>query len=166
MTLADYIRALIFELGASDPAGFIRLQEVVGARAARIELDEEQVVAVFAQGGLQLEPAVSFTVEGSGGTDSATVLDLLDGNVEVSTAILDGSLRLTGDCDDIGRICLAIEILLSASARSPELQRLADQFRSSHRSARRAREGVAWYPFAPSASEVGLLQRLDLSPDS
>jgi SCP-2 sterol transfer family len=165
MTLGEYIRDLVAALGRSDPAGSARLREVVGARAARIELDDEAVEVVFANGELQLRTRVGFPVDGTGRTDTATVLDLLDGKLEVSTAILDDRLRLAGDCEDIARMCVAIEILLAASARSPELQALATDFRASHRAATRRSEGVAWYPFSPPASELSLLDRLDLLQD-
>ncbi len=165
MTLADYIRALIRELGSSDPAGLARLKEIVNGRTARIVLDEEAVEIAFVNGELRTGPAFRFAVDGVGETDSATVLDLLDGKLEVSTAILDDRLRLAGDCEDIDRICLAIEILLSASARSPELQALAADFRASHSAAAQRREGVAWYPFSPAAGELSLLKSLGLLPD-
>lgn len=164
-TLGEYIRALVHLLGQDAPQDLIRMREVVGSRAARIELDNEVAEVVFIDGDLRVQPGLGFGVEGTGSTDSTTVLDLLDGNLEVSAAILDGRLAMTGEADDIARICVAIEILLNASARSPKLQRLAARFRHQHASSTARTEDVAWYPFAPSASELDLLHRLDLLPD-
>lgn len=165
LTLSEYIAALVNVLAADDPAGFARMRDIVEARAARIEVDDEAVEVIFVAGQLHLAPNLSFPVEGSGSTDSATVLDLLDGHLEVSTAILDGRLRLLGESSDIARMCLAIEILLNASARSPRLQALAERFRREHGGMhQRSRYSVSWYPFACSDSELALLGRLDLLP--
>lgn len=165
LTLGEYIAALLDVLAADDAASFARMREIVEARAARIEVDDEAVEVIFVAGQLHVAATVGFPVEGSGSTDSATVLDLLDGNLEVSTAVLDGRLRLFGGADDIARICIAIDILLNASARSPRLQALAERFRREHRATPQLSDyNVAWYPFACSNSELALLNRLGLLP--
>jgi hypothetical protein len=165
LTLGEYIHALVAALAQDDPQGLDRMREVVGSRAARIELDEEAVEVVFLNGELRVQPLLGFSVDGTGSTDSATVLDLLDGNLEVSAGILDGRLSLTGDPENIARICLAIETLLNASARSPELQKLAAHFRHQHHAPSRRSEEIAWYRFALSPNELSLLKRLDLLPE-
>lgn len=165
LTLGEYIVALVDVLATDDPVGFTRMREIVEARAARIELDDEAVEVIFVAGVLRIAPNLGFAVDGSGSTDSATVLDLLDGNLEVSTAVLDGRLRLRGDAEDIARMCMAIEILLSASARSPGLQALSERFWRERGGTRQAsRYSIAWYPFACSDTEFALLNRLGLLP--
>ena len=57
------------------------------------------------------------------------VLDLLDGYLEVTDAILSGRLRAWGAVQDIVRMFSAIEIILDASSRVPTLQALAERFK-------------------------------------
>jgi hypothetical protein len=140
----------------------------VGSRRARIRLGDESVdveldaeeLRVMAPGG---------EVDGAGETDRQTVLDLLDGYLEVGDAILDGRLRVEGDVDAIGRMFTAIEILLDASARDPALQQLARDFRNDPgleppgRPTPGSRE-EPWYPSGVGPLEAALLERLDLLP--
>jgi hypothetical protein len=172
-TLGEYIEALISTLGAAQPAALARLREVVGDKEARIVLDDEAVDVVFEHDHLQVRTALNNANEGAranvGTTDSATVLDLLDGYLEVADSILDGRLRISGAPEDVIRMFVAIEILLDTSPRSPALQGLALTFRAERRE-RRASPTPAtrrsWYPFACKANEYELLARLDLLPDA
>jgi hypothetical protein len=169
-SLGQYIAALIRVLGAEHPAALARLRNVVAGLRARIILDEESVDISFPPDGLRVEPASDITpVDGWGATDSATVLALLDGVIEVGDAILDGRLRVTGPLQEISQMFLAIEIILDASSQTPGLQALADLFR-----AEKAEHGwikapgverPLWYPFPGTARERELLSRLDLLPD-
>ena len=166
-TLGQYIAALIAALAAAQPAALIRMRQVVGDRRAHIALDDETVVVFFAPDGLRVEPSDSqAAVAGEGATDSATVLDLLDGRLEVTAAILDGRLRVVGSAAEIVRMFQAIEILLDASTRTPLLQALADRFRRERQTARRSAasggQSYTWYPFASDESERALLAQLDL----
>jgi putative sterol carrier protein len=166
-TLAEYVEALIEALRNDDPGGLSRMRELVGARAARIELDEEAIEVVFIQGALRIASKLDFAVDGTGSTDSATVLEILDGELEVSAAVLDGKLRLFGEAENIARMCSAIEILLNASVRSPTLQSLASRFRRERETDGAkvdARYPIRWYPFASTETELHLLSRLDLLP--
>ena len=166
-TLAEYVEALIEVLRTDDPGGLSRMRELVGARAARIELDEEAIEVVFIQGALRIAPKLDFSVDGTGSTDSATVLEILDGELEVSAAVLDGKLRLFGEAENIARMCSAIEILLNASVRSPRLQSLASRFRRERETDGAKvdeRYPIRWYPFASTETELHLLSRLDLLP--
>ena len=129
--LADWIRELV-EACELDPAGGgRRLREVVGTRRARIALDDE-VVEVALQGStFEIGPAQhTIPVDGTGATTSATVLALLDGELEVSEAFHDGSIEATGHRQAVVRIFAAIEILLDASTRVPAMRRLAAEFRT------------------------------------
>jgi hypothetical protein len=156
-------------LGQADPAALDRMRRTVGHRRARIRLDDEAVDVWFdPDGGLRVgEPAGE--VEGEGATDRGTVLDLLDGYVEVTDAILDGRLRVFGAVDEIARMFAAIEILLDGSARAPALQRLARDFRDDPARrppgppVRRSR-ARPWHPTGPDADELALLARLDVLP--
>ena len=172
-TLGEYVEALISTLGATHPSALARMHEVVGDREARVILDDEAVDIVFSNGYLEVRPVpanpdIAGVLRGGGITDSATVLDLLDGYLEVADAILDGRLRVFGKPEDVLRMFLAIEILLDTSSRTPALQALALRFQSE-RGARRASPTPAtrgsWYPFACKTTERESLARLDLLPD-
>jgi len=162
-SLAEYVSELIERLGAADPPALQRLRTVVDGRRARIVLDDEAVDVMFAGEKLRVEPAGSGPFDGLGVTDRATTLELLDGYLEVSEAILDGRLDVTGTVDDVERMFLAIEVLLDVAARAPALQDLAGDYRSDPcREPRRS--PPAPIPAASADSERGLLERLDLLP--
>ena len=156
-------------LGEADPAALERLRQTVGGHRARLRLDAEAVDVRFDPDGLRVEEPAGEPVDGEGETDRATVLDLLDGYLEVTDAILDGRLRVTGAVDEIARMFAAIEILLDGSARAPALQRLARDFREDPGRAppaapqRRSRSGP-WHPSGPGDAELELLARLGLLP--
>ena len=170
-TLAEYLQLLLARLGAGEPAAAVRIREVVGARRARITLDAESADIFFAaDGSFHAEPPVG-AVAGTGTTSRAVVLALLDGYEEVTTAVLDGELELTGTVEDVAAIGQAIEILIDASTRVPPLQELARDFRDDPcRPSPPARVGgpplrrTPFYPDPPDPRERELLRRLDLLP--
>jgi hypothetical protein len=168
-SLGEYVAELIGRLEASEPAAVERMREIVGARRARIRLDAEVVDVVFgAEGSLRVEDP-SGCVDGEGAVDRQTVLDLLDGYLEVTEAIVDGRLAVTGETDAIGRMFVAIELLLDGSTRVPALQTLARDFcddpcreprrRRSERASRRP-----WHSTESDPAELSLLERNDLLP--
>jgi hypothetical protein len=124
-SLGEYVAALVGRLGEEEPALLARLGEVVGARCARISLDQETVEVRFRAGRVVVTEPTIGEADGEGGTDRYTTLDLLDGRLEVTDAILEGRLWAKGEVESVVRIFLAIEILLDGSTRNPELQRLA-----------------------------------------
>jgi hypothetical protein len=153
-TLGEYVAALIAALGRAHPSTLARMRLVVGRRRARIILDDEAIEVFFdPEGRLHVLPAPEGDgVDGEGATDTATVRQLLDGDVEVSGAVLSGRLRVVGSDADVVRMFTAIEILLS-ERRAPFFQPTADFGR------------VSWYPFGSASAELLLLARLDLLPD-
>jgi len=167
---------LIDVLGDEHPALLHRMRAIVGDRGARITLDDESVKVRFGPSGLEVEPiglspargSDTGPVDGWGETDSATVLALLEGVLEVSDAILDGALHVTGPNDAITSMFLAIEVLLDASPRTPRLQALAESFQNERKALRSlAPPGLRrpdWYPFPTSRFEAQLLEQLDLLP--
>ena len=166
MNLAEYIQALIGALRTTHPVAFDRMCEVVGTRKARIILDNDGVDVWFDRGHLRTRSASNKrAIHGTGQTDSLTVLDLLNGYLEVNTAILDGRLEVRGKTEDVSRIFVAIDILLDVSPRSPALQELAWQF-EAERGTRAARWRVAQRetsgPFSDREAHDRLLARLDL----
>jgi hypothetical protein len=162
-TLAEYVEELIHRLGGADPVALERMRTVVDGRRARIVLDEEAVDVTFAADGLRVEPAGAAAADGEGTTDRATTLELLDGYLEVTDAILDGRLDVTGTVDDVERMFLAIEILLDVAARAPALQDLAADYRADPcREPRRAPPPPR--PEPTGDSERALLDRLGLLP--
>lgn len=174
-SLGQYIGALIEWLGVTDARAWNRLRQVVDGHRARIMLDGEVVEVGFAPDGELLidEPATGSIVAGEGATDTATVLGLLDGHLEVNDALLDGRLRVTGPAELVATMFMAIEILLDASSRGPGLQTVARAFRHDpcHDAAPRpapaylAHEASAWSPDYLSGSQQELLRRLDLLAD-
>lgn len=170
-TLGEYVAALVAELGRAHPSALARMRLVVGGRRAHIVLDDEAVDVFFdGEGRLHVMPAPGEgEADGSGMTDSATVLMLLDGELEVAAAVLGDRLRVRGTDDDVVRMFAAIEILLDAAARTPSLQALADRFVSDRGDRLDAVSSgiqrLSWYPFGPGPSELRLLARLDLLPE-
>ncbi len=167
--LADYIHELVARLAAADPAAAARLRKTVGDRRARIRLDDESVHVRFRGHELAVREARRGKVDGEGATDRQTVLDLLDGWIEVKDAILDGRLDVHGSPEDVHRIFVAIEILIDASARTPALQELARDFRTDPCREARGRPRPAtrrtpWFPPRPAPNEAQMLARLDLLP--
>jgi len=170
-TLGEYVAELVRRLGEADPAALERMRRTVGSRRARFRVDDEAVDVWFEpDGGLRVEePAGHREVDGEGEADRGTVLDLLDGYLEVTDAILDGRLRVFGAVDEIARIFAAIEILLDCSARAPALQRLARDFRDDPAreppaAPQRRSRGGPWHPAGPDGAELSLLARLGLLP--
>lgn len=170
-TLGEYVAALIAELGRAHPSTLARMRLVVGRRRARIVLDDEAVEVFFdAEGRLHVLPAPAEDgVDGVGTTDTTTVLRLLDGELEVSGAVLGDLLRVRGKDEDVVRMFTAIEILLDASPRTPALQSLSAKFTGERRGRfvppSSGSGVVSWYPFVPDTAELQLLARLDLLPD-
>jgi hypothetical protein len=168
-SLGEYVAELIGRLAAAEPAAVERMRQVVGARRARIRLDAEVVDVVFgADGALRVEEP-SGRVDGEGATDRQTVLDLLDGYLEVTEAILDGRLAVAGETDAIARMFVALELLLDGSARIPSLQDLARDFREDP--CREPRRGPSmrarprpWHATGSDPAERSLLERNDLLP--
>jgi hypothetical protein len=162
LSLAEYVAALVAALADEDPAGAERLRAIVGHRRARISLDAEKVVVGFPNGELEVTEDGADPVDGWGATDGQTVLELLDGYLEVSDAIAQDRLRVQGKLDGVVRMHHAIELLIDAGVRGPALQALADRFRADPCRPPRRPPDLA----APAAadSERPLLARYDLLP--
>jgi hypothetical protein len=164
-TLAEYVTELIGRLGDADAAALARMRAVVDGRRARIVLDDEAVDVRFGGDALVVEAAGGGAVDGEGVTDRAATLELMDGYLEVTDAILDGRLDVTGTVDDVERMFRAIEILLDVAARAPRLQDLAADYRADPCRAPR-RSPPPPPPAATGESERALLERLGLLPDA
>ena len=166
--LVDYMADLVERLEASDPSAYRRLRHVVGGRRGRVVLDADRVDARFGPAGLIAQTSTGGPGDGEGATDRETTLDLMDGYLEVTDAILDGRLEVSGSVEDVARIFLAVELLLDVSARSPSLQALAQECRAGVARGgrpRRASRGRDWHRAVPLERERTLLERLDLLPE-
>lgn len=169
MTLGRYISELITGLRDCDPEAYRRMCHVVGERTARIQLDAECVYIRMRDAVLTIESiAPRVPPDGEGATDFTTVCALLRGDLEVSEAILDGSLVVHGDIEQINRMFQAIEILLDASPRCPLLQRLSQQFTAEAPRCDPAANStrLTWYPFPVNPAELNLLEHHGLLPDT
>lgn len=172
--LGEYITELVRRLAEADPGAFRELRATVGARRARISLDDETVTVAFDGDRLLVGDGAVEAVEGEGSTDGHCVADLLDGYVEVSRAVLDDRLRVRGGVEDVAAMFAAIEIILDVSARSPTLQSLRRDLRAdpgrTPRPPRLPGEVEPWTHWKSGTvthDEAGLLARLDLlAPDT
>jgi hypothetical protein len=158
--LGAWITALVGGVAAAEPDAYQRLVAAVGSRRARITLDDETVVVAMSGGALTLLPPDTDLVDGEGATIRAVVLAILDGRLEVSDAVREGSIFARGDVDSVGRIFHAIEIILDVSARSPDLRAIAGRFQAEAAGAPRARTGPA-----DRSAETDLLRQLGLLED-
>lgn len=177
-SLEEYVEELVRRLDEGEPRLGDRIREVVGARSAAVGLDEERVLVRFRDGELAVRPVEEppADVDGRGWTDRRTVLNILDGYLEVTTAILDGRLRARGPVDDVTRMFRAIEIFLDGSTRIPPLRRLADSYRDDpclppppsfderHPTPDATPPDAPPFPGRPGPRERELLDRLDLLP--
>ena len=132
-TLAQYLELLLGRLGEADPAGVARIREIVGPRRARITLDEESVDISFEGDRFVVQPPAAAIVSGSGATTRTVVLDLLDGFREVTAAILDGDLELTGTVEDVSAIGQAIDVLIEAAVHVPQVVAELDRWHAVHK---------------------------------
>lgn len=170
-SLGGYIEAIVTTLASHDATAIARIRRVAAGQRARIMLDGEAVEVTFQRDQLRIEPAGPGPVDGTGQTGRRTVLDLLDGRLEASVAILDGLIRIDGTPDAVAAMLLIIEIVLDASPRNAALQLLAREFitdpssRQAYIPGERSRQpSTAWYPIARTPGEDGVLARLDLLP--
>jgi hypothetical protein len=170
-SLREYVHELIARLGHADRGAVTRLHSVVGERRARIVVDSEAVQARFLGGELRVTDAGLDDDDGVGVTDRDTVLDLMDGYVEVSEAITTGRLQMIGSVENVERMSIAIEILLDGATRTPSLQELARDYRADHQQQDRSQAALS--PRRPAPDEARneaafatreLLRKLDLLP--
>lgn len=169
LTLAQYIRAILGLVRTHDPTAYARILQVVGNRRAHIVVGGERVLVGARPGRVTVRAAVPPRRPLSTGlTTRRTVLRLLDGYLEASAALLSGELELMGTIGDVTRMATAIEIVLDASTRIPELPKLAQVFRGDpcHPT-----EHELWRGPVPRTSltasttaELALLARLGLLP--
>jgi hypothetical protein len=169
-SLGEYIVELVARLDAGDAAAGRRLREVVGSRRGLVRVDDEAVLIGFDAGGHLQVGREDGSADGVGSTDRQTVFDLEDGYIEVTDAILDGRLEVSGDTESVERMFVAIEILLDGAARIPALQALSGDFRDDPcrpprgRPVPKSRRGP-WQPTGRDEPEIELLERLGLLPD-
>jgi hypothetical protein len=157
--LRRWIHALVDALDGDIWGAGTRLRDVVGGYSARIALDDETVLVSMPDGRLEWhEPDAPVSVDGEGGTTTDVVLAILDGRLEVTDAVERGLVQAAGSPEAVVRMFHAIELILDASARVPELRRLADDFRREAGTLRRG--DVPEPPRPPGARELRLLDRL------
>jgi hypothetical protein len=149
------------------------MRAAAGNRGARIGLDDETVLVWFEGADLVV---VSDTadqpdrpIDGQGRTDSATVVAILAGRLEATTAVLTGQVEASGSPEAVAALLQIIEILLDVAVRDPQLQDLAQSFVAAHPvdDARSAPDPipVAWYPNEITPDEMAILAAADLLAD-
>jgi putative sterol carrier protein len=168
MTLAQYIRDLVEALREADAEAFARMRRAVGDRRARISLDDESVVVAFRGDSLvstvDSGKGANELADGHGATERDTVLDILDGRLEVTEAILLGRLNIQAAAQDLDRILFAIEVLLGAATYVPAMRAIEQHFRADrHRiHSPLPPPEIHWRPPAIAPEELAMLARLDL----
>jgi hypothetical protein len=132
--LADYLRELIGRLERWEPDCAAAIRATAGDRRARIVLGDEAVRVRYKGDRFIVRRIASASVTSErhpcGSTDRRTVVAILAGFFEMSEAISEGRLDLSGGVDDVIDMCAVIEMLIDASTRIPELQQLAQEFRA------------------------------------
>jgi hypothetical protein len=165
-SLVEWIGLLLGALSDGDRAAYGRLLAIVTGYSARIGLDDEWALVSARRGEIVVTAATDEAADGDGSTTRSVVEALLDADLELATAILDGHIEIRGSDEAVSRMLLAIEILLDAAARVPELQRIGREYRESgpRRPAPDLTARSDWYPRAPGPGEEALLARLGLLP--
>jgi hypothetical protein len=172
LNLGEYVTALVASVRQCDSGAYARMCQIVGHRVARIQLDAESIYIRMETNDLIVETSADNgrPVDGLGITDFSTVLALLSGDLEASEAIMNGSLAIYGDLDQVNRMFLAIEILLDAVPRCPSMLKLSqlfiEQFQPHHAAAAAALvfPRASWYPFAANPGEFEFLSQYGLLP--
>lgn len=170
-SLREYVELLFSRLERFSPEAALRIRHVTGTRSARIAVDVESVDVRFDRGRLRVTHSGDDPVDGAGRTTRQATLDMMDGYLEVTSAVLDGQLDLTGSTDAIVRMGVVLEILIDAATRAPALQQLAREFRDDprypspvKRPAGPVERNTRFYPDPASDRERRLLALLDLLP--
>lgn len=129
-SLGDWLTSLVANL-AADPVAIARLQALVGARRARIRLDDEVATISLRNGHLVFHDDEATPVQGSGSTTRAAVLALLDGHLDMTDATAGGYITAVGNLDTLVRIHAAVEVLVDAASRMHALRALASAYRAA-----------------------------------
>jgi hypothetical protein len=173
-TLAWYVTELVGRLATGDYQAFERLRDTVGTRRARITLEDETVEVWFDD---RRELAVvnagddrpgAAAVDGEGRTWHHVVLELLDGDRDVTDTVLAGDLEARGSAEAVTAMFAAIEILIDCATRVPRLRQLADDYVAAHAELRRERAAgrqPSW-PVHVDPLEDDLLEQLGLHHDA
>jgi hypothetical protein len=167
--LAAYLQLLVDRLHRWEPDRASAIHRLVAGRRARIVLDNEAAVIYFTgQRFVARKASVSPNMKAPYGlTDRPTVVAILAGFLELSEAIADGRLDLRGTTNDVIDMCAAIEVLIDASTRIPELQALARDFRNDPKTGPfKARRGLSEHRALikqVAEAEVALLRRYRLT---
>jgi len=164
VSFAEYITALIEALETFEPSSFSRLKALVGEKKARLQLDDEVINVGFVEGQFAILPVDEHT-DGEGVMDSASVVRILDGHLEVTDSILSGHIMAKGTPSSLEEILIAIELILEASIHTPQFRALSEQFRSEKFiKGTRSNEYDITALFETGEKELDLLARLDLLP--
>jgi len=186
LSFGEYVLAIVEALEVGEPTSLQRMRAVVGSQHAVLRLDKERIELWFEPTTEELSvlplpsrkrrsgkaarvPDTASTGTDvvsdlpHGGTDSATVLSLMRGQLEFSEAIVAGLIDAHGSVEQVTAISVAIEIVIDAATRVPAIVALARHFHE-----RRASNTPSFDPLLPlsirtvARREHLLLERLDL----
>ncbi len=144
---------------AADPIASARLQAIIGARRARIRLDDDTATVALVDGKV-VPIRDDAPVDGFGATTRPVVLALLDARLDATVALQAGYITVEGTVDDLVAMLHAIEIILDAATRIPALRALAAAYRAAGPDGETPRAPVP--DDSVPAAEIALLHRLGL----
>lgn len=128
-SFGDFVREGLAALDDELPWCAARMVSALGRRDALLTVDAEPV-RVRADGArvrvidaVEFSPCVTLT------TDRVTVLRLADAETTVLDAVLDGSITLRGDVDDLVAFYEGLQGFLHGAVRSPSFPRLLERYR-------------------------------------
>jgi hypothetical protein len=169
MGLRFWIPELVAALDTDRCGAGVQLWSAVVGRSARITLDDDTVfVRCTSVGRLEVRSAENgdvTAVDGEGSTTTFAVHALLDGEIELNQAVVDGRIDIRSSIDDALWMYRVVELLLDGSSRVPRLRELKRQFYGDSPSPDSRPEFTGWVIGASNA-ERSMLERLGLTTTS
>ncbi len=128
-SFGDFVREGLAALVEELPWCAARMVTALGRRDVLLTVDGEPV-RVRADGArVRVIDAAEFSPRVTLTTDRVTVLRLADAETSVLDAVLDGSIVLRGDVDDLVAFYEGLQGFLHGAVRSPSFPRLLERYR-------------------------------------
>lgn len=128
-TLDGFVRRSLAILEHEHPAGYRRLHAALGRRRVELGLDGDPFVLAVAGARIRLEPAASERACAAVELGRATVVSILDGEVELLDAVLADHLHVRGSIAELGELWDATRLYLHGLIRCPSIPPLLDALR-------------------------------------
>lgn len=102
--LAPQIETSLRQIGASNPAGYRHLLDVVGELTVRLNVGDENLVVRFALDEARVVEDTSAVVDARVSTDRSTVASIIAGETSLAEAVFDGCLSIQGSVEVVARL--------------------------------------------------------------